>query len=95
MGALHKCEGLTPKAGYGNAVTDCIENEDDTLWVGNDEYGSQVGFCPYCGFKAKKMPPIEVASMFGGARRGTPAEKAAEQARLEEIFTLLGYAVVR
>jgi hypothetical protein len=50
---LHDCEGELPKDGYGQAVSSCGENEDGSLWVSNDEYASQVNFCPYCGFKAK------------------------------------------
>ena len=42
-----------PQEGYGEAVTYCAEREDGTLWAGNSEYGSQVNFCPACGFQAK------------------------------------------
>lgn len=50
---LHRCEGDLPKDAYGSAVDFCIENEKGELWASNDEYASQVNFCPYCGFKAR------------------------------------------
>ena len=49
----HRCEGELPKDGYGAAIDICTEHEDGTLWCGNSEYGSQVNFCPYCGFEAR------------------------------------------
>ena len=38
---------------YGSAINVCVEHEDGTLVVDNGEYGSQVNFCPYCGYEAK------------------------------------------
>lgn len=38
---------------YGVAIYQCTELEDGTLMVDNEEYGSQVNFCPYCGYEAK------------------------------------------
>lgn len=46
----HHCE---VEEEYMGAVFDCYELEDGTLHVGNGEYGSQVSFCPFCGFEAK------------------------------------------
>jgi hypothetical protein len=50
---LHECKGYTNSRQWGGAVGRCAEDEDGTLWVDNDEYASQVSYCPYCGFKAK------------------------------------------
>ena len=50
---LHRCEGELPHDGYGPAIDVCIENDNGQLWVSNDEYASQVNYCPYCGYKAK------------------------------------------
>ena len=41
-----------PCIGYGQAIELCEERGDRTLWVSNSEYGTQVNFCPACGFKA-------------------------------------------
>jgi hypothetical protein len=49
----HLCEGSIPQSGYGPAINYCAEEPYGSLWVGNDEYSSQVNFCPYCGYKAK------------------------------------------
>ena len=38
---------------FGDAIELCREYEDGTLWVDNGEYGSQVNFCPVCGYEAK------------------------------------------
>jgi hypothetical protein len=51
---LHTCDLSAPHDGYGPAVEYCYEDSDGKLWVGNGEYGSQVNFCPVCGFAAKK-----------------------------------------
>jgi len=58
MERRHECSGRLPEEGYGEAVNGCGEREDGTLWVGNGEYGSQVVFCPYCGYRAKEAPTI-------------------------------------
>ncbi len=49
----HRCDGELPKAAYGAAITYCYEDVDGKLWVTNEEYATQVNFCPYCGCKAK------------------------------------------
>lgn len=51
---LHECEGKLPVRGYGAAIDYCREDPDGTLWVGNGEYGSQVNFCPYCGYNGER-----------------------------------------
>lgn len=58
MPKKHSCEGVLPQCSYGEALDSCVENEVGELWVGNGEYGSQVAFCPYCGFKAATPPKI-------------------------------------
>lgn len=40
---------------WGGCVEKCEEADDRTLWVDNDEYDTQVNFCPFCGYKAKKQ----------------------------------------
>lgn len=49
----HRCEGLLPEAAYGKAITYCYDDIDGKLWITNEEYASQVNYCPYCGQKAK------------------------------------------
>ena len=49
----HRCEGELPKAAYGAAIRYFYEDVDGKLWISNDEYASQVNFCPYCGCEAK------------------------------------------
>lgn len=46
----HWCRSETPSI-QGPAVTLCYENEKGELWITNDEYSSQVNFCPVCGLK--------------------------------------------
>jgi len=54
----HRCEGSLPEAAYGKAIsTYCYEDTDGKLWITNEEYASQVNFCPYCGYKAKETVP--------------------------------------
>ena len=38
---------------YGNAIHDCYEDEEGRLIAQGEEYGNQVNFCPFCGYKAK------------------------------------------
>jgi len=38
---------------WGSAINFCYESDDGTLWVSNNEYGSQVNYCPQCGYEAK------------------------------------------
>jgi len=51
----HKCSvpDNASSGGYGSAVYECYENDENELIVSNYEYASQVDFCPYCGFEAK------------------------------------------
>lgn len=55
----HSCKGVLPHNNYGEAIDSCDENDGGELWVGNVEYGSQVAFCPYCGFKAATPPKVK------------------------------------
>ena len=55
--AKHSCQREQtkhdPNVGcYGPAVELCEERDDGSLWVSNDEYGSRVNYCPFCGYKA-------------------------------------------
>ena len=44
-----------PESKWGHAITYTYEKEDGTMWVGNDEYESQVNFCPITGKPATKQ----------------------------------------
>ncbi len=50
--ARHHCDIPSIYFNHGEAIEDCNEDADGRLFVSNDEYGSQVNFCPMCGFKA-------------------------------------------
>ncbi len=63
---LHKCMPVWAEresqefrdvsfSAYGPAITECCELDDGELWVSNDEYATRVNFCPFCGYKAKKL----------------------------------------
>ncbi|KKM86038.1 hypothetical protein LCGC14_1283020 [marine sediment metagenome] len=54
---IHKCVCKVPHAIYGPAIDVCIEEENGKYWVDNDEYSSQVNYCPFCGSKA----PTQIA----------------------------------
>ena len=45
----------SPEDLYGEAISYTIFKEDGTIWVGNDEYETQVNYCPMTGEPAKKM----------------------------------------
>ena len=53
----HNCEAPNNNktSGYGAAVESCREDKDGLLWVDNDEYANVVSYCPFCGYKAKKI----------------------------------------
>jgi hypothetical protein len=59
MEKLHSCILNSPEEGYGAAIESCDEHQDGTLWVGNGEYGSQVNYCPVCGYEAKLKGPVK------------------------------------
>ena len=50
----HRCEGSLPESAYGAAITYCYEDVGGKFWITNEEYASQVNFCPYCGAQAKE-----------------------------------------
>ncbi len=52
-GNFHECEIPYKKHLFGAAITTCMEDMDGFLFVDNGEYGSQVNFCPMCGYEAK------------------------------------------
>jgi len=56
MTPLHMCDFPAAHDGAGPAIESCDEKPNGELWIGNSEYGSQVCFCPYCGYKAKVQP---------------------------------------
>lgn len=51
---LHGCRAhwANPDTAYGPSILHCTADEEGRLWAGNDEYLSQVSFCPFCGKKA-------------------------------------------
>lgn len=50
----HQCLITYKSHMYGAAIDECFEDDEGYLFVSNGEYGSQVNFCPMCGYKAKK-----------------------------------------
>ena len=52
MNEQHNCKLHSPYNAYGEAIEYCIEGDDGKFWAGNDEYESQVNYCPVCGAKA-------------------------------------------
>jgi hypothetical protein len=87
----HECDGRITCGEYGVAhgveLRGCAEDDDGRLWLGYFEVGQQVGFCPYCGTKAKVMPEIDVSEVYN------PPWYLADKPRLVELFTSLGYKV--
>lgn len=54
MSQRHECrQSNYPSDGHGTAIYECVENDKGELWAGNDEYGTRVNYCPFCGFKAR------------------------------------------
>jgi hypothetical protein len=49
----HRCELHSLHKAYGIAIGYCYEDAEGKLWAGNDEYESQVNYCPVCGYKAE------------------------------------------
>ncbi len=49
----HDCKAEFNYLEYGTAITQCFEREDGRFFAGNDEYTSEVDYCPMCGKKAK------------------------------------------
>lgn len=67
---LHSCRSLEEpyhangrdkRWQYGAAIETCSEYDDGTLWVDNEEYGSPVNFCPFCGYKAKVSIKVSIS----------------------------------
>jgi hypothetical protein len=56
LAGRHSCDGQLPERVYGAAIDYCRENERGEFWVGNEEYESQVNYCPYCGAGAMIRP---------------------------------------
>jgi len=58
MDPIEKKHYRSPVAIWGPAITYTVIREDGTMWVGNDEYETQVNFCPWTGKEAnKKLKP--------------------------------------
>mgnify|MGYP001578585685 FL=1 len=56
----HAC--YAPKnrqSGRMEAIDYCMEDEHGHFDVSNDEYGSYVNFCPFCGEKAPTPIPLK------------------------------------
>lgn len=51
---FHHCDVPGVYFLYGQAIDECQEDADGFLFVSNGEYGSQVNFCPICGYEAKR-----------------------------------------
>lgn len=55
MDVKEKKHYRSPEALFGEAINYVKVLDDGTMWVGNDEYETQVNFCPYTGEPAKKQ----------------------------------------
>ena len=60
---IEREEHVFPVRGFGPAILRCYEDEQGRLWVTNDEYESQVNFCPFCGYQAKNQVNYETNSV--------------------------------
>ena len=62
--ALHKCWGYLPEFEFGepafmkveSPITECVELPEGQLVAGQGGVGTQVAYCPYCGFKSRNPP---------------------------------------
>ena len=45
----------SPDGLYGTAVNYTRIEDDGTMWIGNDEYETQVNYCPFTGTLAPKQ----------------------------------------
>jgi hypothetical protein len=43
---------ISPQRLYGKAVEYVREDSEGRMWIGNDEYETQVNFCPFTGKEA-------------------------------------------
>ena len=61
MSDRHRCVRRdNPFDACGPSVNKCVEDERGEFWIGNDEYASQVNFCPFCGARSlTPTPPCE------------------------------------
>ena len=50
---------------YGEAVNYTYIKKDGTMWLGNDEYETQVNFCPFTGWAA----PVQMILVESGNRK--------------------------
>lgn len=63
----HKClfvaleDPYKEVVGWGTAVDCCVELEDGTFMVTNDEYSNRVNYCPFCGAKAPTQVVLEAS----------------------------------
>ena len=60
-----------PAALYGPAIT-TIERRDGAWWAHNEEYSTEISFCPWCGSRLDKEVGITVSTLIekSGALRG-------------------------
>lgn len=56
---IHIHEFNLPHGDTGTCIKRCHESEEGELWVSDDERGTQVNFCPCCGYEAKIKAPYE------------------------------------
>jgi hypothetical protein len=55
-----KDEYLAPRGAWGDATTYTRIDESGKMWIGNEEYESQVNYCPMTGAKAPvQMKPTD------------------------------------
>ena len=60
----HKCWGYLPEVEFGvqvfsrieSPITECVELPDGRLVAGEAGVGTQVNFCPFCGWEARIQP---------------------------------------
>ncbi len=53
----HKCELDSLRF---SSISECHEDEDGNLYAGNSIDSLKVNYCPFCGYKAKKLQQFKM-----------------------------------
>lgn len=59
-------EYYAPEGLWGQAIKYTYTKDDGTMWVGNDEYETQVNYCPMTGVPAEKQMTFNTKQLKSG-----------------------------
>jgi hypothetical protein len=76
---MNKIKYTSPDGLWGHACTYTKIDDEGKMWVGNDEYETQVNYCPWTGEPAPKQMKLEDVELWSFSENKKGVKKLFKQ----------------